>query len=277
MAKSLIPAQRHQRIQSYLEQHRVARNVELCDLLQVSEATVRRDLEALEGRGLLERTHGGAIWTRRLPLEPAYAQSAAVHPKEKRAIGRAAADLVQDGDTVFINSGTTTTEVMRCLAGRDNLDHITLITTNLTGTLQVRRPGFDVILLGGLFRPPSNAVVGAFARRSLSRVYASKAFIGVDGISLKAGVTTPISAEADVARLMVERTRGQVIIVADHSKWGVISNFEIAPLKSVQVLVTDRGLPRRARADLRARSVRLVLAGLDDGHNGHEPMRMSLE
>jgi len=63
-----------------------------------------------------------------------------------------------------------------------------------------------------------------------------------------------------------------VIIVADHSKWGVISNFEIAPLKGVQVLVTDRGLPRRARADLRARSVRLVLAGLDEGHNGHEPM-----
>ena len=107
--------------------------------------------------------------------------------------------------------------------------------------------------------------MGAFARRSLSQVYASKCFIGVDGISLQAGVTTPISAEAEVARLMVERTRGQVIIVADHSKWGVISNFEIAPLKSVQVLVTDRGLPRRARADLRARLRPLLLAHVDEG------------
>ena len=269
MAKRLIPAQRFQRIQNYLEQHRVARNSEFCDLLQVSEATIRRDLEMLEARGLLERTHGGAIWTLRLPLEPAYALSAEVHRAEKRAIGRAAAALVADGDTVFVNSGTTTTEVMRSLAGREDLSHLTLVTTNVSGTLEVRRPGFDVILLGGLFRPQSNAVVGSFARRSLSRVYAAKAFVGVDGISLKAGITTPISAEAEIARLMVERTRGQVIVVADHSKWGVVSNFEIASIDDIAVLVSDEGLPRRARADLRAHSVRLVRATVGERPNGH--------
>lgn len=259
MAKSLIPAQRHQRIQAFLDQHRIARNDELCRLLRVSEATVRRDLEALEARGMLERTHGGAVLTRRLPNEPVYAQSVGVHLAEKQAIGRAAASLVDDGDTVFINSGTTTTEVMRDLARRDDLTHITLVTTNVTGTLEARRPGFDVILLGGLFRPQSNAVVGSFARHTLLQIYATKTFIGVDGISLRAGVTTPISAEADVARVMVERTRGQVIIVADHSKWGVVSNFEIAGLDEIQVLVSDPGLPATARADLEGRGIRVVV------------------
>ncbi|HET7012123.1 MAG TPA: DeoR/GlpR family DNA-binding transcription regulator [Anaerolineales bacterium] len=269
MAKRLIPAQRFQRIQAYLEEHRVARNTELCDLLRVSEATVRRDLEALEARGLLERTHGGAIWTLRLPHEPVYSLSAEVRRAEKRAIGRAAAALAVDGDTVFVNSGTTTTEVVRSLAAREDLSRLTLVTTNVTGTLEARHPGFDVILLGGLFRPQSNAVVGAFARRSLSRIYAARAFIGVDGISLKAGVTTPISAEADIARQMVERTRGQVVIVADHSKWGVVSNFEIASIDDIHVLVSDRGLPPRARTDLEDRGIQVVLgepAPAPDGH-----------
>jgi DeoR family fructose operon transcriptional repressor len=277
MPKSLIPAQRHQRIQSFLEHREVARNDELRSLLRVSDATVRRDLEALEARGLVERTHGGAILTRRLPQEPVYAQSASLHPSEKQAIGRAAAALVIDGDTIFLNSGTTTTEVMRHLARREDLTHLTLVTTNVTATLEARHPGFDVLLLGGLFRPQSNAVVGSFARRALNQIYASKCFIGVDGISLRAGCTTPISAEAEVARLMVERTRGQVIVVADHSKWGVVSNFEIAPLKRVSVLVTDSGLPRRARADLRARSLRVLVAAIEEGPNGHQPPRARTE
>ena len=118
MVKSLIPAERHHRIQALLEQRRVASIADLSDLLGVSEATIRRDLETLEGRGLLERTHGGAILTRRLPTEPFYAQSAGVHPHEKRRIGAAAAALVDEGDTVFVNSGTTTAEVLRQVAAR---------------------------------------------------------------------------------------------------------------------------------------------------------------
>jgi len=108
MVKSLIPAQRHDRIQALLDQQRVASISELSDLLQVSEATIRRDLEALEEQGALERTHGGAILTRRLPNEPFYSTSATQHPDEKREIGAAAAQLVAEGETLFINSGTTT-------------------------------------------------------------------------------------------------------------------------------------------------------------------------
>src|SRR3989304_2615725 len=112
MVKSLIPAERHHRIQALLGEGRVASIVDLSDRLGVSEATIRRDLEVLEARGLLERTHGGAILTRRLPTEPIYAQSAGVHPLEQRLIGGAAAALVAEGDTGFANTGTTPTEAM---------------------------------------------------------------------------------------------------------------------------------------------------------------------
>lgn len=269
MVKSLIPAERHQRIQALLEQRRVASIAELSSLLGVSEATIRRDLEVLEGRDLLERTHGGAILTRRLPNEPFYSQSASVHPEEKRRIGAAAAALVGDGDTLFINSGTTTTEIMRHLAHRPELRGVTVITTNVSGTLDARHPDLQILLLGGTFRPQSNAVVGEAALRTLQHMNADMSFIGVDGFSLKGGLTTPVLAEAEVARLMVERTQGAVVVVADSSKWGVVSNFEIAPLDRVHVLVSDDFLPPIAAADLTELGLRVVLA---EGGRREEPM-----
>jgi len=260
MVKSLIPAERHHRIQALLEQRRVASIADLSALLSVSEATVRRDLETLEGRGLLERTHGGAILTRRLPTEPFYVQSAAVRPEEKRRIGAAAAALVADGDAVFLNSGTTTTEVARHLATRGDLTRATIITTNLSAALETRHAGLEVILLGGNFRPQSNAVVGEAALRMLNQMYADKCFLGVDGFSLRAGLTTPVLAEAEIARLMLERTVGTTIVVADSSKWGVVSNYEIAPLDKVHVLVCDDGLPAEAVDALAERGTRSIRA-----------------
>jgi DeoR family fructose operon transcriptional repressor len=117
-----------------------------------------------------------------------------------------------------------------------------------------------LILLGGSFRSRANSVVGRFAADVLRQVYASKAFIGVDGISLKHGCTTPISAEAEIARLMIERTRGTVVVVADHSKWGVVSNFEVAPLDRVHMLVTDDRLDTDARAELSGQISEVLIA-----------------
>ena len=260
MVKSLIPAERHDRIQALLEQRRVASISDLSDLLGVSEATIRRDLEALEGRGLLERTHGGAILTRRLPMEPFYAQSAGLHPEEKRRIGAAAAALVDQGDTVFVNSGTTTAEVLRQVAARPDLTQATIITTNVVATLDLRHPGIEVHLLGGLYRPQSNAVVGDTALRALEQVYADKAVLGVDGFSLKRGLTTPVLAEAEIARLMLARTLGDVVVVADSSKWGVVSNYEIGAVEQVQVLVSDDALPADAADGLAGRGLRVIRA-----------------
>ncbi|HMK08674.1 MAG TPA: DeoR/GlpR family DNA-binding transcription regulator [Anaerolineales bacterium] len=277
MVKSLIPAERHQRIQALLETRLVASIADLSELLGVSEATIRRDLETLEERGLLERTHGGAILTRRLPNEPVYALSAAVHPEEKRRIGAAAAALVEEGDTVFINSGTTTTEVMRHLADRTDLGRATILTTNLGGVLDLHHPGLEVVLLGGSFRPESKAVVGEAALRALRQVYADKSFLGVDGFSLKCGLTTPVQAEAEIARLMLGRTRGAAVVVADSSKWGVVSNYEIGSLEQVRILVSDAGLSAGAVDELAAHGLRVVCADDDRSLALAAPLGAGLE
>jgi DeoR family fructose operon transcriptional repressor len=264
MSKQLIPAQRHERIRERLEASKVVSNTELSALLGVSEATIRRDLEWLEEQGVLERTHGGAILSQRMKLEPEYASRALAHPEEKRNIGATAAALIEDGDTLFINSGTTTTEVIRYIPNRAK---VTVVTNNLTAALEVHEVGFELILLGGTFYPRSNSVIGHFAVENLRQMYAHKTFMGVDGISLKYGCTVPSNPEAELIHLMIERTRGPVIVVADHSKWGVVSNFEVARIDQIHTLVTDDKFDARTRAELTARNVRVVIAGAASSSN----------
>jgi len=272
VSQPLIPAQRRHRIREFLQRHQIVRSATLSEILGVSEATVRRDLVWLEREGEVERTHGGALLTQRLPIEPAYASSALAHPDEKRRIGATAAALAEPGDTIFVNSGTTTAEVLRQLGAR-GLTDLTVVTNNLAAALEAREPGFELILVGGSFRPRSNSVSGRFAAGLIGQVFADKAFIGVDGISLHHGCTTPINTEAEVAGLMIERTQGPVIIVADHSKWGVVSNFAVAPLSRVNTLVTDEGLAPEWRTALRARSieVRIAAAERPDGRERAAP------
>ncbi|MFN8454259.1 MAG: DeoR/GlpR family DNA-binding transcription regulator [Anaerolineae bacterium] len=265
MSKVLIPAQRRQRIRDFLEIHQIAQNTVLSEMLQVSEATIRRDLELLERQGILERTHGGAALSQRLGQEPDYAHSAQTHPDEKRAIGAVAATLIEDGDTIFINSGSTTTQVIRHIRGRAG---VTVITNNVSAALEAQNADFELILIGGSFRSRASSVVGRFGTESLRQVCASKAIIGVDGLSLKYGCTTPISAEAEIARLMIERTRGPVIVVADHSKWGVVSNYEIVAVDRIHTLVSDDKLDANARAGLDARMVEVLIAPLSSAVNG---------
>jgi DeoR/GlpR family transcriptional regulator of sugar metabolism len=260
MSKSLIPAQRRERIQEHLAANKIISSADLCEILDVSEATIRRDLEWLENEGVLTRTHGGAILNQRIQLEPEYQQRANRYPEEKRLIGAAAAETIADGDIIFINSGTTTTQVIRQI--RSGAD-ITVITNNLSAALEIGDPGFELILLGGAFQPKSNSVAGSYTLRNLGQVYANKAFIGVDGITLKHGFTVPSSAEAEVIRLMLERTQGPVSVVSDHSKWGVVSNFEVARIEDVQRIITDQGLEPLAHGALTGRSVEIVIASED--------------
>jgi DeoR family fructose operon transcriptional repressor len=257
MSKSLIPAQRRERIQEYLALHKIARTVDLCNMLDASEATVRRDLEWLEQEGVLERTHGGAILSQRMVTEPEYRQRAQHHPEEKRRIGAMAAALIENGDIVFINSGTTTTQVIHQIR---NDAEITIFTNNLNATLEMGEPGFLLYLVGGEYQPRSKSLAGRFAVENLKQVYANKVILGVDGISLKHGCTVPTNAEAEVVRQMIDRTKGRVIIVADHSKWGVVSNFQIATIDEIDILVTDEALDKSALESLGEHSVKSLIS-----------------
>ena len=257
MSKTLIPAQRRERIQEYLVTHKIVRTVDLYKMLETSEATIWRDLEWLEQKGIIERTHGGAMLSQRITLEPEYQQRAKKHPEEKRMIGALTASLIEDRDIVFINSGTTTTQVLRQIRGDAD---ITVFTNNLHAALGMGNPGFQHYLIGGEFQPRSLSVAGRFAIENLKQVYANKTIIGVDGISLKHGCTVPANAEAEVVRLMIEHTKGQVIIVADHSKWGVVSNFQVASLNEIDKLVTDQAIDASAIESLAAHSVESLIA-----------------
>jgi DeoR/GlpR family transcriptional regulator of sugar metabolism len=252
-----LPAERHRRIEDLLREHRVVRVSALSEQMGVSEVTIRRDLEALERRGLLERTHGGAVAAQRVRHEPAYDVASSSNAEEKLLIGEAAAALVEPGDALYLNGGTTTLQVFRRL----RTPGARVVTNHVGVALEAAEHDAEILLLGGHYRAPSHSVVGPFATDALRRTHATKAFIGVEGLSLTAGLTTPVAAEAEIARVMIEQTRGRVIVVADHSKIGAVADFVIAPIEQVDTLVTDGGIGTEYRDQLEAAGVEVVVAG----------------
>jgi DeoR family transcriptional regulator, fructose operon transcriptional repressor len=250
-----LPAERHHRIRELLRERGAARVSTLADLLGVSEVTVRRDLEELERRGQLERTHGGAILSQHMGPEPAYREAVARNPEQKRQIGEAAARLADSGETVFLNGGSTTLEVFR------RLDGVKVVTNHVGAALESAERGLDLMLVGGEYRAPSNSCVGVLAIEMLRRVFATRAFIGVEGLSIRAGLTTPAAAEAEIARTMIEQTQGDVIVVADSSKMGTVADFQITTLERVSRIVTDPGLDPGYRRELADLGVEIVIAG----------------
>ncbi len=248
-----LPAERRRRLLEIIREHGSVRASDLGVLLGVSEVTARRDLEALARRGLVERTHGGATLPGGIPLVLAPPERVA----EKRAVGRAAAALVAPGETVFLNGGSTALEVFRHLGVP-----ATVVTNNVLPALEPVIRDVELILLGGHVRvdPAERTVVGPFATETLRRTFATRAILGVGGVSADAGLTTPVAAEAEIARLMIEQTRGPVVVVADGSKLGAVSDFAIGPLERVSVLVTDAEPPAREREALEGAGARVVVA-----------------
>jgi DeoR family fructose operon transcriptional repressor len=253
----LLPAERHRRIQALVDERHVVRVSSLSDVLGVSEVTVRRDLEALERRGLLERIHGGAVGAKRMRSEPRYLEAMTTYPEEKRLIGLASAALIETGDTIFLNGGTTTLEVFRHLDTPD----VRVVTNHVGIAMESADRDVEVILVGGDYRPPSNSLVGPFATENLRRVTASRAFIGAEGVSRRSGVTTPSTAEAELGALMIERTRGEVVLVTDHSKMGTVADFVICGVDRIDHLITDGGIEEDYRAELAEAGVDVITAG----------------
>jgi DeoR family fructose operon transcriptional repressor len=254
----LIPAERRNRIYEIIRDQGIVRVSTLSDLFDVAEVTVRRDLEQLERDDLLvERTHGGAVYSRRMRMEPSYTEKDQIHREEKQQIGVEAAALIEDEDILLINSGSTTLQIFQHLADRKNLR---VITSNMGVLREAQRLDLELIFLGGEYRKESNSLVGPLAQLSLQQVYASKCFIGVDGVSIKYGLTTPILLEAEVSRTMIERTRGQVIVVADHHKLGVVADFQTAPIEKIDVLVVDSGFDESYREELEELGIEIVVA-----------------
>ena len=230
---------------------------ELSDSLGISRITIRKDLDHLEARGLIQRTHGGALTSQRgTSLDRSIQEKQQVHLAEKQRIAVAAAGLVQDGQCVLLDSGTTTTAVARAL--RD-LKRLTIITNALNIASELAGTDFDVILIGGTLRKNSSSLVGPLAEDTLREMHADILFLGVDGFDSTVGITTPNLLEARVNRAMMQASR-KIVAVCDSSKFSHRSLAHIASPTAIHTVITDTNIETADAEALRALGVELILA-----------------
>src|SRR3954452_8984561 len=228
---------------------------ELVKALEVSESTVRRDLEVLDLGGQVKRTHGGAVYAGEVRGMPAIEDRTATATAEKQAIGRAAAALLDDGDTVLLDGGTTTLEVARALLGRP----LQVVTNSLPiAQLLASSAAIDLILIGGYVYPRTGVALGPLAIATMEGIRVRKAILGAGGIVAE-GIYNHNLLLVETERQMMSCGQ-EVLIVADHSKFGRLSLARLCGLDEVQHLVVDAGLADKHRAILESAGVQIHVA-----------------
>ena len=237
--REMLPAERRARIVAALRRHSAVRVANLSDELGVSEITIRRDLVLLEQEGVLARTHGGAMRRRQLTDEPGYEDNVVTHAAQKDRIAQAAAAMIEPRDTVFLGSGTTVAHMLRYL---DPKLAARVVTPNLAAVAEARGLSVELVFLGGLYRPAIGAVEGTWALDMIAHFNADKAFLGADCIDPRGGLTTPSIAVAAIELAMIRRTRGEVAVLADSSKFGLVGAVVVCPLDQVDVVLVDGGI-----------------------------------
>ena len=222
----------------------------------VSEVTIRGDLRHLEDQGFILRSYGGAQIREPVGTDVSILQKRKLHVDEKRRIGAAAATLIHDGDSIILDSGSTTSEIVKFLEGKENLTIMTNavdIATELAG-----KPNCTVMLTGGILREKSFSLVGIQAERTLKEYHFDKVFLGVDGFDLESGLTTPNPYEAHLNSIMTESAK-EVIILTDSSKFGRKSLVSIIGLDRIHRVITDKNIPPTYLKMLEERSIGVML------------------
>jgi DeoR family fructose operon transcriptional repressor len=235
----MLVGQRRNRIIELLKENHSISVSDLCEILEASEATIRRDLSILENSGKLERTHGGAIYneSNRINIEDVLSSREGKFLLEKQHIAKKAFDLLENHDTIVLDAGTTTYE-LAYLIGQSNL-HLTIVTNSMIVFKELaKNPNVELIILGGKVRTNTLASVGSAAVELMQRLFVDKAFLGTNGISLMEGFTTTDMDEAGIKRAMIQSSK-QRIILADNSKFNKVYINQFAPVSMVDVIVTD--------------------------------------
>lgn len=261
MTSRLLGEERRRRIVAWINEHGSATVNDLAREFHVSTVTLRSDLQALEESGTIQRSHGGALPVAQGPVtEAPLSVKLARHHDEKVRIARVAAAMIGDGETIILDSGSTTLEIAR-LIGQLPLRSLTVVTNalNIALALADGPSHVRVLMLGGVLRQLSHSMVGPDAEQTLSRLAADRLFLGADGIDVELGVTTADPTEAQLNSRMVDIAR-QTVVLADASKFGRRSLSLIAPLQAVQCIVTDRKAPGELVAAFRNRGVEVQLA-----------------
>lgn len=234
---------------------------EICSLYGVSEMTARRDLRDLDREGLLRRVHGGAVTGMGRSYEPSLMLRANLVPEIKQIIGKKAAELVQDGDSIALDTGTTNLELVRAIKDRRNL---TIVTSSLPIANEVMNcfsleNQVRLILTGGIVRPGEFSMVGDISCNTFRDFHVDKAFIGVGGISLKDGLTEYNIEDASVKKILIESAQVRIVL-ADSTKMGRTTFASVAPLSSIDRLVTDSSISAEMLDELTNIGIDVVIA-----------------
>lgn len=229
----------------------------ICEYFKVSPATIRNDLRELENKGLLKRTHGGVISNLKARYEQNSNQKEVKLLNEKKLIANAALSFVEDGDTIAIDTGTTTLEFAKLLSARKRL-------TVVTNDIEIARILEDIadasiILIGGLVRNGFHCSVGPIAINGISQLFVDKVFIGTNGITIDEGLTTPDINQAVIKKAMID-IASEVILLTDSSKFGYKAFAKFSPISNVNIIITDKRIDSRIIKELKEKEIEVIIA-----------------
>ena len=249
-----LATQRHDNLRELIRGSGVIRVEEICRRLGISPATARRDLDELEAAGAIRRVHGGAVSVESRLEEPLFDDKASIAAREKRRIAESALEFIENGDTIYLDGGSTVLELARLLRERTN---ITVVTNSLRAAIELSGRGPRLILIGGELRRLSQTMVGSLTRCVLQELHVDKAFMGTIGFTLAEGLTTTDPSEAFTKELVMSRAR-QVILLADSAKAGKVSFARAGKIENMHVLITDKQLNKNFAKELTKTGVKLV-------------------
>lgn len=228
--------ERRERILQLITRNEEVKISDLSQLFNVSEISIRRDLIELGSEGFLKRTYGGAISTAKVIQEQSFKEKVNKHLEEKKRIATLAVKMIQGGDKILLDSGTTTLQIARMIK---NPQDLTVVTTSLPIAEELGAySGVNLVLVGGTYSPTYQSLAGPLAVKNLTQFHVNKVFMGIDGLSISNGLTTISTLEAEVSQAILQ-IAGEVIVVADHSKIGKIGFAHIGPITKINKLITD--------------------------------------
>lgn len=252
-----LKKQRKDRIVKALSESRVIKATDLAASFSVSMETIRRDLAELEQEGIVRRVHGGAILNTGYSIEPDYAEREMKNFDEKRAIGKRAVSVVDDGDTIIIDIGTSTLEFAKMLKGKKN---VTVLTNSLIIALILADdPDIKVIVLGGEVRHGEGTASGFWAEEMVDGFYVDKLFLGVGAMTVEHGVMDYDIPETNLRRHFIQHSK-LVVALADYSKFGIKALNVVCPTEKLDYLITDEKTDQRILKELRERGVEVLVA-----------------
>ncbi len=253
----MFPEERRREIVAGLKREGRCLVADLARRLEVSEVTIRQDLDALEKEGVLRRTHGGAILNVKIGLERPFQVEETSHRVEKERIAAAAVDLVSSGDTVILDVGTTVPAAARQLVEQKKKPTVFTNGLNIAAILEAD-PDITTVVTGGTLRPKQHSLVNPFAEFILPRIHADVALIGVSGVEAEHGVTNVNVAAAEMKALFVRAARRRVVL-ADSSKIGNVALAKFADLHEIDLLITDVGADEENVAAIREKGLEVKL------------------